>query len=394
MASRTTPLRNSVPPDGSAKYPSHSMLCDGYLSDPSGGTEFLNGVVLKAMESPDSTSGWAILNDGGFFQTPEGARAVSRLQQQDKTFCAGILKAADLDKTNLSRSARLRRIKGVEVGVGSGLCMASPRFLQLLDGETSISAVKTAENGVTDLMARVFDYDALGGHPSTASETYMQRCEELKVECDTVGVAFPDKPFRLIERYLLRGKPTTAAGMDKQAKATLVVNQIKYSIGPEATAAVAEILRCLQFIPSEAVEGEWGSNLPSTLAAHVTTPQETAALLKASNAEAKVLKLQQQLKESDGKKESGKPRLHANVAATGSVRSCYGCKLPGHNLRDCPTTPKVAGTDGITMDSMMCHICGANGHKKVHCPTSTTGSPKNGAASSPSVTTAGATVVS
>ena len=244
---------------------------------------------------------------------------MSRLQQQDKTFCAGILKAADLDKANLSRSARLRRIKGVEVGVGSGLCMASPRFLQLLDGETSISAVKTAENGVTDLMARVFDYDAPGGHPSTASETYMQRCEELKAECGTVGVAFPDKPFRLLERYLLRGKPNTAAGMDKQEKATLVVNQIKYSIGPEATTAVPEILRCLQFMPFEAQDGEWGSNLPSTLAAHVAKPQETAALLKASNAEARVLKLQQQLlKESDGKKESGKPRLQANMAAANS----------------------------------------------------------------------------
>ena len=359
-------------------------LCAEYIKLDDVGSDVVDAAVLAAQSVAPSDPKRAsdILNSAGFTKCIKGVKARARVDVQEAAFCRAVSLLAKGDPANLTRPIRLRELRPL---ADERLSAAMVRSIQAEHVNTGKADAKQAINDVT---ARGFDFDSQVP-PQVSAELLLGVVATVRVNCKAANVNFPMSNAEiLVAFFTTNSSATTIEGKQQQG---VVARRVEHSVmthgedSPETCAAlIAEFPNIKQ-----------SSNRPDV-------GLDVLGSCSVKSKEVELATLQEKVKQQDRQIASFKSNASKTSAAAASVRTaaaaaaattpepvaseakpttCHGCGSSAHRLVECPTTPKVAGTDGTLLNSMICRNCKCNGHKKVNCPTL----PKNGQGSSVSV---------
>lgn len=358
------PCYRSWTPEAYALAICHSFLVTtGFEADP----ELMEAVDEICADPTKAASVWARTE---FFSRVAGVSARAHADAMDSVAVRALMTAARASD-NAHRVMRWKRL--IEASASGSMVVA--RLADLLKAETADTTRAEAVAAVQGLELAAVDFDS--GVPLRAVlDALTEEHKTATSLCLAAKLPFTTPLIDVVQGALLtRSRATSewAKGVKDFVRTHWTL--LRGTHGPDDIVAmlIQRLERGVTDGPPTAIE-------PRSIQGMVQTGSPPAVPVKAATLSTP--------------EQPGSSVLPASPAsATKRPPTCHGCRKVGHVLRDCPTTPKVAGTDGIMLQSMLCYLCRANGHKASVCPIKSTssGSAKNGESSvvQPSSTASG-----
>jgi len=327
------------------------LQLEGYLTAPD-----LMVPVNQALTTPSSAE--SVLTEVGFFDRPEGAAAKALVVAQDIEVSRGLLAVAALG------DGGGRQLRWQQLEKGDGLVVHFHAFINDLLGETVETPRAELRRGMKDLEKQGVDYDSsvplAGIAKALAASHGLLRAKSAKAE-----VPYTCTLVDVMERAFIKNAVATSL----RGKGLLAFVQHQWftvcgQFGRAETMVDEFVARISRGVDSEPEPDK----VPCPLAPIPGMTSTAAPVVQVHAAPVQPSSSPGPVPPSPSSPVAPRPAVGGASAPWRSrTISCFGCGGP-HHLRYCTSTPRVPGTDGRTMDVMMCFNCKCNGHTARFCP--------------------------
>ena len=328
------------------------LATGGHLRDPA-----LMVVVQRVQLDPVAAEDLRASVWDDFFARPAGRAAQAHADALDHAAAMAFVGAAKASGDNYRTSSWMRI---VEDGLASPGSMVSPRLADLLRAETLDNAQADADAQLALLRTFAIDYDS-----TVPLDTVVGRIgsefDAAKVLCDRAEIPFTENLVETLDAAFSRSRAVSKGAKERQEYVRTHWILLRGTFAPDEIVdelkrrlAKLGVKRALPTVPPPRRPIPGTVPPPPVVTVHAAAPSAFGLPVPGASSDSQVSTLKRS-------------------------PICRGCGREGHVLRDCPSTPRVPGTDGTLLQSMLCYRCRANGHKASLCPTKAlnAGSAKN-----------------